>query len=308
MFEKVSAFIDYFKYLKNPFEALKFKFGFSDSCNLKIKHGDYSIKLVNINSINRLMHLIPNITSERFNDFLKYISDIDRDEKIVIINDLKFLNIFNSDFIKNNNHEYLVHIEEFFSDDEWSMVNFSGRHVIDIGGNAGDTALYFAKKGAKVISFEPVKHLHELAICNVKLNKELMDNITLVNKGVGGKNGTLTFKSNSVQGYVDEDSSNIYEDSYNMEIISMQTLLNDYNFNPDILKMDCEGCEFEIIQNNDLTIFNEIVFEHHSKIAKKDYKNLIDILTKQGFKIDCYDVNASGQSFKDIGIIHAFKV
>ena len=71
--------------------------------------------------------------------------------------------------------------------------------------------------------------------------------------------------------------------------------------------MDCEGCEFEIIHNEDLTMFKDIVFEHHSKIAGKDYKPLIEKLKKDGFKIDTYPVAASNQSFEDIGIIHEYK-
>ena len=71
--------------------------------------------------------------------------------------------------------------------------------------------------------------------------------------------------------------------------------------------MDCEGCEFEIILNEDLTMFNEIVFEHHSKMVGKDYKPLIEKLEKEGFKINTYEVAASKQSFDDIGIIHAYK-
>ena len=71
--------------------------------------------------------------------------------------------------------------------------------------------------------------------------------------------------------------------------------------------MDCEGCEFEIILNEDLTMFNDIIFEHHSKQVGKDYKQLIKKLKEEGFKINTYDVIASSMSFEDIGIIHAFK-
>ena len=300
MNKKVSDLMDYFKYLQNPIEALMFKFGLRKSCNLKVKNNNYFINLNNIASINKLMGTLPRVSNEKLTDFLKYIKDIDNDEKYLNVNGISYVNVSNSEFKKNNSQEYAIHLDEFFTDDEWSMVDFSGRHVIDIGGNVGDTPLYFAKKGAEVIGFEPVKHLHELAVINVNLNEKLKDQISLVNKGVGGKRGTLTFQSNSVKGYANDES-------YEMEIISIDDLFNDFDFTPDILKMDCEGCEFEVIQNNDLTMFNDIIFEHHSKIAGKDYNVLIDILKKQGFKIDCYEVHASGLSFNDIGIIHAFK-
>lgn len=298
--KKIFQLLDYFKYLNNPFDALKFKFGFSNSCDIKIKNTNYKITLFQINSINRLMGFLPHVSQENIGSFLRYIEDIDCDKKYVVIEGIKFINIFNSEFMKNNNRYYSLHLEEFFTGDEWNMVDFDGRHVIDVGGNAGDTALYFAKKGAEVISFEPVKHLYDLGVINVGLNENLSNKIALINKGIGGKKGTLSVQSKSVQGYVDEDS-------YEMEVISIQNLLEDYNFYPDILKMDCEGCEFEIIQKNDLTMFNDIIFEHHSKSVGKKFSILTDILKNQGFKIDCYCVNASGLTFDDIGIIHAYK-
>lgn len=109
----------------------------------------------------------------------------------------------------------------------------------------------------------------------------------------------MSFKEGSVQAYVDG--------TYDMEIISITDLLEEYEFSPDILKMDCEGCEYEIIQNHDLSMFNEIIFEHHSVSSKRDPEILISILKKQGFKINCHAIKASSLDFDEIGIIHAFK-
>ena len=90
-------------------------------------------------------------------------------------------------------------------------------------------------------------------------------------------------------------------------MITIKDILNDYDFSPDILKIDCEGCEFEIILNEDLSMFNDIIFEHHSELTGKDYKLLIHELKKQGFKINTYITHIATKSFDDVGIIHAFK-
>lgn len=300
MLKKISYLLDYFKYIENPINALKFKFGITDTCNLKIKNSNHNIVLHNVSSINALMRKLPTLSNNKMTEFLEYIKELDNNEKYVTVNGIHFVNVLNKEFLENNKHKYCTHIEEFFTDDEWNMTELSNRHVIDLGGNIGDTPLYFAKNGAEVISFEPVKHLHDLALQNVAINKDCSDKITLVNKGVGGKTETITFNSNSVKIYADENSDK-------MEIISFQDLLNDYEFTPDILKMDCEGCEFEIIPNNDLTMFKDIIFEHHAEMTGKDCNILIDALKEQGFEINCYEVKATKKSFEKIGIIHAFK-
>ena len=181
------------------------------------------------------------------------------------------------------------------------MLDLNNRYLIDIGANIADTPLFFAKNGSNVIAFEPVKHIYELGVENLHLNPDLEKNITFINKAVGGKRGKLNIETGSAKSYVNEN------DSYEIEVITVKDVLNDYNFPADILKMDCEGCEFEIILNEDLTMFNDIVFEHHSKIAGKDFRPLIEKLENDGFKIDTYEIAASNQTFEDIGIIHAYK-
>ena len=76
---------------------------------------------------------------------------------------------------------------------------------------------------------------------------------------------------------------------------------------PDVLKMDCEGCEFEIILNEDLSMFNDIIFEHHSHITGKNYNILIEKLKKENFKINVMQCNGINMSFDKQGLIHAYK-
>ena len=71
--------------------------------------------------------------------------------------------------------------------------------------------------------------------------------------------------------------------------------------------MDCEGCEFEIILNEDLSMFNDIIFEHHSEIVGKDHILLIEKLEKENFKINRRVTHSVGKKFDKIGIIHAYK-
>ncbi len=301
MLMKVKYLFDYFKYLKNPFEALKFKFGFSDNCTIKIKNTDSVVNLKNVNSLNRLMARLPTVKKDKVPSFLIYIQNMDNDDEYLEIDGIKFINIYNSNFIKNHGEEFYSHLIEFFTDDVFDILDYEGRHVVDIGGNIGDTALYFAKLGADVISFEPVKHLYDLAVENVKINNDVKNNIVLVNKAIGGKRGVLHFDDSSIIEYVGNNHDHI------MEVITIADLLEQFDFTPDILKMDCEGCEFEIILNSDLSMFNDIIFEHHQRIVNKDYTLLVNELQKQGFKIQFFELEGSVCEFNEQGMIYAHK-
>ena len=74
---------------------------------------------------------------------------------------------------------------------------------------------------------------------------------------------------------------------------------------PDVLKMDCEGCEFEIILNEDLSMFNDIIFEHHAVLVGKDCNILIEKLEKENFKINIF--TSVTDDFDEVGMIHAYK-
>lgn len=89
---------------------------------------------------------------------------------------------------------------------------------------------------------------------------------------------------------------------YEIESVTIPYILKNYGITPDILKMDCEGCEYAIIMNTDLSMFNDIIFEYHSKIVGISRQVLIDELKNQGFNIK-YGEDSSN----DLGVIHAYK-
>ena len=299
--EKLRFLFDYFKYLKNPFTALAFKFGLKKNCTVKFKNSDREVNLTSVPILNKLMSTLSIVKKDKFDELIKYFEDIGNDTKFLFIGNIKYYNVQNSHFKKENEFDYNICLDEYFSD-EWDMINFQNRFVIDIGANIADTALYFAKNGANVIGFEPVKHLYDLGIENISINPKLKNNITLINKAVGGKKGKISIEdNNSTKDYIDQNGS------YDIEVITIKDVLNDYNFTPDVLKMDCEGCEFEIILNEDLTMFNDIIFEHHSEMVGKDYNLLIEKLKKENFKINSWPCNASNKSFDKIGIVYAYK-
>jgi predicted RNA methylase len=159
--------------------------------------------------------------------------------------------------ITNNNlkiillKDYTNVLDEIFVRKIYGENYFVGKIVIDIGASIGDTALYFISYGAKkVYGFEIDKERYELAVRNVKLNN--MDNrIFILN---------------------DEATSK-----------SISELIVQENLDDLILKIDCEGCEYDLIKNLSDNIFNKIRFitmEFHSSP-----KPLISKLKKVGYKV-----------------------
>ena len=53
--KKLKYAYDYFRYLKNPFSVLAFKFGLKNKCRVHIKKFDESFELSSIYALNRLM-------------------------------------------------------------------------------------------------------------------------------------------------------------------------------------------------------------------------------------------------------------
>lgn len=285
MTSKISHFLEYFKYLKNPVDCLLFKFGLKKHVVIKFKDHSQELELSDTKSIDNLMNLIRQPHWEYFD---KVCSDDD------IITFKYGINIYNPRF-HHLNDIFWEYYDDYYPD---FNVDYENRNIIDIGANAGDSALLFASYGSKVWAFEPVKEYFDMAKKNIQLNENLKDNIKIFNYGVSYKRGKLNIDSmDSVSDYIQE------ADSYEVDIISVEDILK--HVEPDLLKMDCEGCEFEIIENCDLSMFNELIFEYHSEIVGRDCKILVNKLKSQGFKIEFFSV--FGKDLHDLGFIHAYK-
>ena len=88
-------------------------------------------------------------------------------------------------------------IQSVFFDEVYTTLDVNNKIVVDIGANIGDSAIYFAVKGAKkVIALEPFPKNFELAKKNIELNN-LTDKIELIQAGCSSKSGTMTIDDKS---------------------------------------------------------------------------------------------------------------
>ena len=144
--KKIKYLIDYFKYLDNPIEALKFKFGLSDYINLSVDGNNILIKDVEL--LNHIMNMFTNIPNNAHVEYIKFIREF-YFEEFFYIDGVKFISFEYPEFKKNNPHEYAAHFYENFTYGEtyFDFIEVNGRHIVDIGGNMADTALLFANGG-----------------------------------------------------------------------------------------------------------------------------------------------------------------
>jgi len=173
-------------------------------------------------------------------------------------------------------------ISEIFDEGEYSSVGVGGRVVVDVGAFVGDSAIYFALRGAKkVIAIEPHPKAFEEMLENIKLNN-LEDKIVPINVGIASKPGRLCVSDSDAGSSIE-----MYYKQGNCEdgvpAMTLDEIMYKYIGENDeiVLKMDCEGCEYDIIMNDyeNVRKFKEVVFEYHEK-SGKSIKVMLNRLSK----------------------------
>jgi FkbM family methyltransferase len=165
--------------------------------------------------------------------------------------------------------------------------------VIDIGANQGFFTLYAARDGAKIFAFEPNADTFRMLRENVARNS-LQDRVVAFNEAVTGREGLRDLyigfdsKGNMLSGTASIVNSNRGGDSVVVESARSTTLDKIFEDNMidrcDLLKMDCEGAEYEILANASQRTFDKIgsvSMEFHDGRGQE----AADALERFGFEI-----------------------
>ena len=173
-----------------------------------------------------------------------------------------------------------------------------GNVVVDIGCHVGAFSILAAKKGAsKVLSFEPLQENYNSFIDNIELNN-VTDIVKPFNKAVYYSNNDVFINHGTVSG--NETGSSFLSNSreIKVETITLNNILKDLE-TCDFLKIDCEGSEYNILKNSDLSKVKKISMEVH----KRDRNNeIITHLFDRGFELVHF------AQTKTLGILKAMKV
>lgn len=205
----------------------------------------------------------------------------------------------------------MIFSETFVYDIHFIDFNLENKVILDAGGFVGDTALYYAQKGAIVYTFEPDPNNFQKMLKNLELNKEISKRIHPLNAAIGF-DGWLDFPAG------DGGGSSIFNRNFhtiNVRSHSVGQFLKENNIeDPFLLHLDIKGAEDIVLEDPALRRFQRIRLEYspylNSKMAEfGDYPAwLKGHFEKIGFKnIRTFKHNNFRQPLRFHGTVDAIK-
>ena len=177
-------------------------------------------------------------------------------------------------------------------------------NVIDIGGHIGLFSLLVSKfcDNGKIFCFEPIKENFDLLTSNINNNN--LENIIPFNSAV-------TKSELDVKLFLNDDQSahSVFENGMNTTTVKSTTLEKIFEVNNidscKVLKLDCEGAEYEIIDSLPMKYFTRIeniIIEYHYADSKPELVDkLISKIKNSGFQIK------TRPHYNDMGFLIATK-
>ncbi len=162
--------------------------------------------------------------------------------------------------------------------------------IIDCGANIGLSVIYFKRRfpHAQVTAFEPDPTV--FAALKENINNLNLDNVTLIEKGLGKNEETKSFFSEGADGGRIATS----HDTKKNISIQIDRLSKYIQGSVDFLKIDIEGAELETLEESKASLKNvaRIFIEYHSLAdAPQGLQKILSILTETGFR---YYIESTG--------------
>lgn len=246
-----------------------------------------------------------------------YIQNLEKKFKNVTILNHKegFLVGFHSYSIYIESNEEFYILNEIFIRNDYDFTTASKAVVIDIGANIGITSLFFSQFDfvEKIYAFEPVKDTFEQAEYNFSLNKKMHKVASIKNIGLGKSSrkevflfdklwkGNAGFRGLESPSYSQNTTAREREVQIKDASVELQAIVAANPGRKVVVKMDCEGGEYEIIEglytSGMIQCIDVLLLEWHDHGSHKLEKILLD----SGF-------NFFSKNFDELtGMIYAYK-
>lgn len=192
-----------------------------------------------------------------------------------------------------NDGDYAI-AHELFLDHQYrycdEVIRKAENAIIDIGGHLGFFSLYASLLNPRVpiYSFEPHNGNFELLKKNLKENR--VKNVTAKNLAVSDQVGEVELLisqedlNHSIVHAIEPTNEVQKAQSTTLEKILSRHELGQV----DLLKIDCEGAEFPIIEDSPSTVFEKlsnIFLEYHDWVPNGNHRRLKKFLEGQGYKV-----------------------
>jgi FkbM family methyltransferase len=187
----------------------------------------------------------------------------------------------------------------------------NGWVVMDIGAGIGDYAIYAAyeNEGVVVYAYEPFPESFELLLGNLTLNS--IESVHIFRMAVWGHTGTLRldFSAGEPLQISSREPSEDGQagDAFYVDAITLADAIDNSHIDKvDLLKMDCEGGEYEILLTapaETLARIDRIIMEYHELDLDHTHTKLVGFLIRQGYRVKRYP----NIVHKDIGYLFAMR-
>ncbi|MBJ7608234.1 MAG: FkbM family methyltransferase [Candidatus Dormibacteraeota bacterium] len=188
-------------------------------------------------------------------------------------------------------------IYQVFADDDYGLVDYAAVHqgeqltVIDIGAHVGSFALAVCEllPGASVTSYEPSPTSVEYLRRNVEANG-LSERVRTIAKAVGGGSEPVVLYEASDASCVSSTTAWLAPAGAvqrTVESVSFDDVIGPSQDDIDLLKVDCEGAEYEIVRGGSPSSWRRVrrlVIEHHA-VPGESWSELRRSLADLGFRV-----------------------
>jgi FkbM family methyltransferase len=161
------------------------------------------------------------------------------------------------------------------------------RTIVDVGANVGAATLWFADRApqATIFAVEPAAMAAESLTRNVRTN-QLEARVRVVSAALAGRTGTVYLQQSGSSVFA-RTSATASATSEPVPAICLADLLDRFELpEVDLLKLDCEGAEFEVLLSCDEDVLRRIRFmvgEYHA--SGRELVTLTRRLEDAGFAI-----------------------
>jgi FkbM family methyltransferase len=164
--------------------------------------------------------------------------------------------------------------------------------IVDIGAHVGVTTLVLAQiPGAHVICYEPDPKNCALLRDNIERNSLL--NVTVRQAAVGGSNGKLQFQphTESTGGFLAPAGAGSSAQTLTVDAVTLDRVLEESPTGEiDLLKCDCEGGEYEILNRFTPELaahIRNLTIEVHDLDRSRNIEWISQKLSGLGYKLSC---------------------